>query len=209
MVPSCRGVDEAREIRRVDLDVGRRRVGRRGQQGFPILGLDADVDPVGRPDHDDRAEVRETLATGRIGTHLGHPSGQARLGDDDPGPAVGENVAQELALVGRVDGDLDRTELERGKEADDLLRRVLQQGGDPIAPTDSEPGQTVRSPVCRPVHLPRRERDTVKIQVGTVRIRREPARERVENGRLTGSAHDFRSRPCGPGRSGPAPLVRP
>jgi hypothetical protein len=139
----ARGVDETCEIRWSDPTSAGAASGRR-PQGLPIFGRYADFDAIRRPDHDDGPELGQALPAGRVAAHLGHPSGQAGLGDDHPGAAVGEDVTQELPLVRRVDGDLDRTELERGEEADDLLGRILQQGRDPVAPPDAQPGQAVR-----------------------------------------------------------------
>ena len=64
-------------------------------------------------------------------------------------------MAEELALVRGVDRHLDRAELQRGEEADDLLGPVLEQRRDPVAVPDAEAGQRVREPGRLLVHLAR------------------------------------------------------
>ena len=72
---------------------------------------------------------------------------EVALHDEHLRAGVGELVAQELALVRGVDRHLDRAELQRGEEADDLLGPVLEQRRDPIAVLDAELAQRVREPI--------------------------------------------------------------
>ena len=112
------------------------------------------IDAVGRADHDDRPQLGQVSRS----PDRAHTSATraARLAwvTTTRAPRVGEDVAQELALVRRVDRHLDRAELQRGEEADDLLGRVLEQGRHPVArgPTP-RPGEAVRGAVRGPVHL--------------------------------------------------------
>ena len=107
---------------------------------------------------------------------LGDPAGQAALDDHDPGAGVGEDVAEELALVRGVDRHLDRAELQRREEADDLLGRVLEQRRDPVAPADAELGEPVGDAVRRARSISRAVSATpVEVQVAAVRDRRRAA----------------------------------
>ncbi len=98
-------------------------------------------------------------------------------------------MAEELALVGGVDRYLDRPELQRAEERQDLLGTVLEQRRDPIAPGHAEPGERVRQVVAGFVHLAGGERGAREVQVGPVGIGRESVRERVENRRAVSGVH--------------------
>src|SRR3981189_110686 len=66
--------------------------------------------PAGRPPDEGGGELRKIATDGRT------PPREIALHDDDLRPRVGQLVAQEVALVGGVDGHLDRAQLERGEE---------------------------------------------------------------------------------------------
>ena len=89
---------------------------------------------------------------------------------------VGELMAEELAFVRGVDGHLNRAQLQRGEEGDDLLGAVVEEGGDAIAMEHAELSQGVREVVRFAVHLACGELHTVagaagEVEVRTVRIR--------------------------------------
>ena len=126
-------------------------------------------------------------ATPPIATHVGDPLGQAPLHHHDPGAGVRQDVTEELALVRRVDRHLDRPELDRGEEAHDLLGRVLDEGGDPVAPGDPQGGEPVGDPVGGPVHVPGAQLHPVEVEVEAVGILDQARGQRVQHGGLGGS----------------------
>ena len=98
-------------------------------------------------------------------------------------------MAQELTLVRGVDRDLHRAELQRGKEGDDLLGRVLEQRRDPVALADAPRRERMREPVARHVHLPGRERHALEVEIGAVGVGIQPVRERGKHRGLLRQAH--------------------
>ena len=84
----------------------------------------------------------------------GHPGQQAcahgrtcRVGDQDPGPAVRQLVAEELTAQVPVERHGDRAEPGAGKQHLDGLEPVTAQQGDRITLRHAERGQSGRDPV--------------------------------------------------------------
>ena len=131
----ARGVDEAREVagRTCDASIGvvarraraRRPSGSRARASITASGGSTMMQCVElgrRLGADDLDRARREVA----------------LHDEHLRAGVGELVAQELALVRGVDRHLDRAELQRGEEADDLLGAVVEQRRDAVAVADAE-----------------------------------------------------------------------
>ncbi len=137
------GVDEARQVGRTDRGIGRpaRRMRRRAvaRQSSPGHGRDRR-----RRARRSRSRPSDPAAPRRIAIPR-RPERRGRPGRRSPsGAESASTMPQELALVRRVDRHLDRTELERGEEGDDLLRPVLEQGGDSVGSAHTQCRERVR-----------------------------------------------------------------
>ena len=99
-------------------------------------------DRVGRIDGD---AVREARASS-VADDLDRARREVALHDEHLRTGVGELMAQELALVRGVDRDLDRAELQRREERDDLLGAVVEQRREAVTVPEAERRQRVSQP---------------------------------------------------------------
>ena len=176
-------VDEGGQVRGPHADGGGRLLG--GQQVGPrVVGHPGDGPTLVAEDHD----VLQGLDL--LGDAL-DPLGQVRFHDHDPGPAVGQLVAQVLAFVGRVDRYGHGAGGHRAPPGVHGLDRVLDEGGHPVAGPNAELAVGVGKAVGDRRHLRGGGGVPAHVEVGGVGVGRQAA-GRAARGRC---APPRRSRP--------------